>query len=25
MANMMSLRPNNEFYLLGRVPRAPKA
>jgi len=24
MANMMSLRPNDEFYLLGRVPRAPK-
>jgi len=24
MANMMSLRPNDEFYLLGRLPRAPK-
>lgn len=22
MANLMSLRPNDEFYLLGRVPRA---
>jgi uncharacterized peroxidase-related enzyme len=26
MANMLSLRPNDEFYLLGRVPRgAPKS
>ena len=25
MANMTSMRPNDEFYLLGRVPRAPKA
>jgi uncharacterized peroxidase-related enzyme len=25
MASMMSLRPNDEFYLMGRVPRAPKA
>ncbi len=25
MANLISLRPNDEFYLLGRVPRAPKA
>src|SRR3954469_1164069 len=24
MANMMSLRPYDEFYLLGRLPRAPK-
>ena len=24
MANLISLRPNDEFYLLGRVPRAPK-
>jgi uncharacterized peroxidase-related enzyme len=24
MANLMSMRPNDEFYLLGRVPRAPK-
>ena len=24
MANMMSLRPNDEFYLLGRLPRAQK-
>ncbi len=23
MANLISLRPNDEFYLLGRVPRAP--
>ena len=22
MANVISLRPNDEFYLLGRVPRA---
>jgi uncharacterized peroxidase-related enzyme len=22
MANLMSLRPNDEFYLLGRVPRS---
>jgi uncharacterized peroxidase-related enzyme len=22
MANLMSLRPNDEFYLMGRVPRA---
>jgi uncharacterized peroxidase-related enzyme len=25
MANMTSMLPNDEFYLLGRVPRAPKA
>lgn len=25
MANLMSLRPNDEFYLLGRVPREKKA
>jgi uncharacterized peroxidase-related enzyme len=25
MANMTSMRPNDEFYMLGRVPRAPKA
>jgi uncharacterized peroxidase-related enzyme len=25
MANVTSMRPNDEFYLLGRVPRAPKA
>lgn len=24
MANVMSLRPNDEFYLMGRVPRAKK-
>jgi uncharacterized peroxidase-related enzyme len=24
MANLMSLRPNDEFYLMGRVPRAPR-
>jgi uncharacterized peroxidase-related enzyme len=24
MANMTSMRPNDEFYLLGRVPRPPK-
>jgi len=23
MANMSSMRPNDEFYLMGRVPRAP--
>jgi uncharacterized peroxidase-related enzyme len=23
MANVISLRPNDEFYLMGRVPRAP--
>ena len=25
MANFTSMRPNDEFYLMGRVPRAPKA
>ena len=25
MANLMSLRPNDEFYLLGRLPREKKA
>jgi uncharacterized peroxidase-related enzyme len=25
MANLTSMRPNDEFYLMGRVPRAPKA
>ena len=25
MANLISLRPNDEFYLLGRVPKATKA
>jgi uncharacterized peroxidase-related enzyme len=25
MANMTSMRPNDEFYLMGRVPRPPKA
>jgi uncharacterized peroxidase-related enzyme len=24
MANLISMRPNDEFYLMGRVPRAPK-
>ena len=24
MANVASMRPNDEFYLMGRVPRAPK-
>jgi hypothetical protein len=24
MANLMSLRPNDEFYLMGRVPREKK-
>ena len=24
MANLMSLRPNDEFYLMGRVPRPPR-
>ena len=24
MANLTSMRPNDEFYLMGRVPRAPK-
>ncbi|HZQ60633.1 MAG TPA: peroxidase-related enzyme [Casimicrobiaceae bacterium] len=24
MANMISMRPNDEFYLLGRIPKAPK-
>jgi uncharacterized peroxidase-related enzyme len=24
MANVSSMRPNDEFYLMGRVPRAPK-
>jgi uncharacterized peroxidase-related enzyme len=25
MANLISMRPNDEFYLMGRVPRTPKA
>src|SRR5438552_53860 len=25
MANMISMRPNDEFYLLGRLPKAPKS
>ena len=25
MANLTGMRPNDEFYLLGRVPRSPKA
>lgn len=25
MANVIGLRPNDEFYLMGRLPRAPKA
>jgi uncharacterized peroxidase-related enzyme len=25
MANVSSMRPNDEFYLMGRVPKAPKA
>ena len=25
MANFTSMRPNDEFYLMGRVPRAPAA
>jgi uncharacterized peroxidase-related enzyme len=25
MANLSGMRPNDEFYLLGRVPRASKA
>jgi uncharacterized peroxidase-related enzyme len=25
MANATSMRPNDEFYLMGRVPRPPKA
>ncbi|MEO8123340.1 MAG: peroxidase-related enzyme [Burkholderiales bacterium] len=25
MANATSMRPNDEFYLMGRVPRAPRA
>ena len=25
MANMISMRPNEEFYLMGRMPREPKA
>ena len=25
MANLISLRPNDEFYLLGRLPKAKKA
>src|SRR3954470_4220062 len=25
MANMISMRPNDEFYLLGRAPKAPKS
>ncbi|MEP7101789.1 MAG: alkylhydroperoxidase, partial [Burkholderiales bacterium] len=24
MANVTSMRPNDEFYLMGRLPRAPK-
>jgi uncharacterized peroxidase-related enzyme len=25
MANLTAMRPNDEFYLMGRMPRAPKA
>lgn len=25
MANLTSMRPNDEFYLMGRIPKAPKA
>ena len=25
MANLTSMRPNDEFYLMGRLPKAPKA
>ena len=25
MANMMAMRPNDEFYLMGRLPKEPKA
>ena len=25
MANLTAMRPNDEFYLMGRLPRAPKA
>jgi uncharacterized peroxidase-related enzyme len=25
MANLTAMRPNDEFYLMGRVPRAPKS
>ena len=25
MANLTSMRPNDEFYLMGRLPRAPRA
>ena len=25
MAGLMAMRPNDEFYLMGRLPRAPKA
>ena len=25
MANLTAMRPNDEFYLMGRVPKAPKA
>jgi uncharacterized peroxidase-related enzyme len=25
MANLTSMRPNDEFYLMGRVPKAPKS
>ena len=25
MANLMSMRPNDEFYVMGRVPRSPQA
>jgi uncharacterized peroxidase-related enzyme len=25
MANLISMRPNDEFYLMGRLPRTPKA
>ena len=25
LANVISLRPNNEFYMMGRVPRAPRS
>jgi len=24
MANLIGMRPNDEFYLMGRVPREPK-
>src|ERR1700751_4456883 len=25
MANLIAMRPNDEFYLLGRIPKAPKS